>query len=392
VPSVSGNAGKFLTTNGTGTSWGVGTAGATGPQGVQGATGAASTVAGPTGPQGVQGATGAASTVAGPTGPQGATGAASTVAGPTGPQGATGPAGTTDYAGLTGTVPAWNQSTTGNAATATTLQTARTIALSGAATGTATSFNGSANIAIAVTALNASNLNAGTLPDARIAGSYTGMTNLTGTGTVDFAKFAGLATDTAAAPSFTFTGDTTTGVFRPTTSQVGITTAGVVRLTVSTTAITSTLNVAAPSFSGSGASLTSLNAGNISTGTLPITRGGTGAVTGVAALVSLGAQTSATGSEIISAGTTAQRDVTPQAGFFRFNTTNVQFEGYTGSAWSGVGGASGGGGNPIVYENDSVVTASYTITAGKNASSTGPLTINSGVAITVPTGSRLVIL
>ena len=46
-------------------------------------------------------------------------------------------------------------SCTGNAATATTLQTARTIALSGKATGTATSFNGSGNIAIPVTAVAA---------------------------------------------------------------------------------------------------------------------------------------------------------------------------------------------------------------------------------------------
>jgi hypothetical protein len=128
------------------------------------------------------------------------------------------------------------------------------------------------------------------------------------------------------------------------------------------------------------------------TGTLTVARGGTNATTAEAALVSLGVQTSATGSEIISVGTTAQRDGTPQAGFFRFNTTNVQFEGYTGTAWSGVGGASGGGGNPIVYENDSVVTASYTITTGKNASSTGPLTINSGITVTVPTGSRWVVL
>jgi hypothetical protein len=128
------------------------------------------------------------------------------------------------------------------------------------------------------------------------------------------------------------------------------------------------------------------------TGILPIANGGTNSATSADALVSLGAQTSATGSEIISAGTTAQRDVAPQAGFFRFNTTNVQFEGYTGYAWSGVGGASGGGGNPIVYENDSVVTSSYTIQSGKNASSTGPLTINSGVSVTVPSGSRWIIL
>lgn len=46
----------------------------------------------------------------------------------------------------------------GNASSATKLATARTIALSGAATGTATSFNGSANITIPVTSLNAINL------------------------------------------------------------------------------------------------------------------------------------------------------------------------------------------------------------------------------------------
>lgn len=46
----------------------------------------------------------------------------------------------------------------GNASTATKLATARTIALSGAATGTATSFDGSANISIAVTSLDAAKL------------------------------------------------------------------------------------------------------------------------------------------------------------------------------------------------------------------------------------------
>jgi hypothetical protein len=50
-----------------------------------------------------------------------------------------------------GDIPTLNQSTTGNAATATKLQTARTIALSGKVTGTATSFDGSAAITISVT-------------------------------------------------------------------------------------------------------------------------------------------------------------------------------------------------------------------------------------------------
>ena len=49
-------------------------------------------------------------------------------------------------------------SCTGNSASATKLETARTIALSGGATGTATSFNGTANITIPVTSVNAVNL------------------------------------------------------------------------------------------------------------------------------------------------------------------------------------------------------------------------------------------
>ena len=48
-------------------------------------------------------------------------------------------------------------------------------------------------------------------------------------------------------------------------------------------------------------------------------------------------------------------------------------------------------GTPL-YENTLSVTTSYTITAGTSAMSVGPLTINSGVAITVPSGSKWVVL
>lgn len=50
-------------------------------------------------------------------------------------------------------------------------------------------------------------------------------------------------------------------------------------------------------------------------------------------------------------------------------------------------GATGAAGNQVFFENDQQVTASYTITAGKNAVSAGPVTINVGVTVSVPVGS-----
>ena len=52
-------------------------------------------------------------------------------------------------------------------------------------------------------------------------------------------------------------------------------------------------------------------------------------------------------------------------------------------------GATGGnsGANAVFWENDNTVTHSYTITANKNAGTFGPITINSGVTVTVPSNS-----
>jgi hypothetical protein len=58
-----------------------------------------------------------------------------------------------------------------------------------------------------------------------------------------------------------------------------------------------------------------------------------------------------------------------------------------GSALTGIAaGATGGGSDQIFYENGQTVTADYTITDGKNAMSAGPITINSGITVTVGTG------
>ena len=98
-------------------------------------------------------------------------------------------------------------------------------------------------------------------------------------------------------------------------------------------------------------------------------------------------KTASTGAAVIPTGTTANRPGVPTEGHFRRNSELGQWEGYDGSQWSGIGGASGGGGNPFCYENDTHVTADYTITSGKNAMSAGPIVIDDGVTVTIPDGS-----
>jgi hypothetical protein len=91
-------------------------------------------------------------------------------------------------------------------------------------------------------------------------------------------------------------------------------------------------------------------------------------------------------------GTTAQRDGSPSSGMFRFNTTTTSFEGYDGSAWGDIGGGGGASAGGAIYENADDITSDYTITSGKNGFSVGPMTIASGVTVTVPSGQRWVIL
>ena len=96
---------------------------------------------------------------------------------------------------------------------------------------------------------------------------------------------------------------------------------------------------------------------------------------------------SGTGYIDIPAGTTAQRPGSANTGMLRFNTNFNRYEGYDGSSWGQLGGAGGSSGDGVFYENDPNVTASYTISTNKNAMSAGPITINNGVTVTVPTGS-----
>ena len=100
-----------------------------------------------------------------------------------------------------------------------------------------------------------------------------------------------------------------------------------------------------------------------------------------------------TGFMLIPKGTTAERPVSPVNGEIRYNTTTSQFEGYQGGAWGQLGGgATGGGGDEVFQENSLIVTTNYTLTTGKNAISAGPIEINAGVTVTVPSGQRWIVL
>lgn len=139
---------------------------------------------------------------------------------------------------------------------------------------------------------------------------------------------------------------------------------------------------------------------------------------------------------LIPKGATGDRP-TGVAGYFRFNTTSNEFEGFNGTAWSSVGGAalsndtststnvfplfasatSGSASTlftsnaKLLYKpstgefqssalvasngivvNSQTISASYTIAAGNNAMSAGPVTVASGQTVTVASGSRWVVL
>ena len=81
-------------------------------------------------------------------------------------------------------------------------------------------------------------------------------------------------------------------------------------------------------------------------------------------------------------GTNGQALVTNGSGVLSFSTI---------SAGSG-GGATGGGNDEVFYENDQAVTTNYSISASHNAMSAGPITVNNGITVTVPSGVRWVVV
>lgn len=92
-------------------------------------------------------------------------------------------------------------------------------------------------------------------------------------------------------------------------------------------------------------------------------------------------KTSATGSAILPARTTTQRNVdTPALGYVGYNTSTGQFEGYGASGWGTLGGgAVGGGTDKVFYENDTIVTQPWVV--GSDALISGATFTNGSATI-----------
>lgn len=126
---------------------------------------------------------------------------------------------------------------------------------------------------------------------------------------------------------------------------------------------------------------------------LPITDGGTGATTEAAARTNLGVNVTNVSSQAntatdwldIPSGTTAERG-SPTTGAIRYNTTTSTFEGYgAGAAWGPLGG--GNETTEGLWVHSNTITADYAIPSGSNGMSAAPVTVASGVTVTVPSGS-----
>ena len=173
--------------------------------------------------------------------------------------------------------------------------------------------------------------------------------------------------------------------------------------------------IGAPQNDGTGATGTwgisiTGNATNV-TGTVAIANGGTGATTDSQARTNLGlsigsnvqawdanldqiAALSPTADNFIVGDGTAWTLETPANALASLGVTATAAElnyvdGVTSAIQTQIDakGPTGAGGDGVFFENGQTVTTSYTITTNKNAMSAGPVTINGGVTVTIPSGS-----
>ena len=165
--------------------------------------------------------------------------------------------------------------------------------------------------------------------------------------------------------------------------------AGLGTVTYTDTGIIVSGIVTANSFKGDGSSLTGIDATALKDtgGNVKIQAQASGAIfTGIHTFTTLHSTTATIG-DYLDVGSNIKLG---NAGVI----TATSFSG-DGSALSNlpagapVGGAST---NTVFFENDTAVEVNYQITSGKNAMSAGPISINPGIAVTVPSGSSWTIV
>ena len=151
--------------------------------------------------------------------------------------------------------------------------------------------------------------------------------------------------------------------------------------------------ITATSFSGSGANLTGIDATALKDpgGDVIIQAQDSGAVfTGIHTFSTSGATLDGSGIKVSTGATISPIGNASFTGIL----TASSFIG-DGSSLSNlpasapVGGAST---NKVFFENDTAVAVNYQVTSGKNAMSAGPIAINAGIAVTVPSGSSWTIV
>jgi hypothetical protein len=348
-----------------------------------------------------------------------------------------------NYSKLTGTVPTWNQSTTGNAATATKLQTARTIG--------GVSFDGTANINLpgvnTAGNQNTSGTAANVTGTVAVANGGTGSTTaagartnlgattvggnlftLTNPGAITFPRFnanntvsslsaadfrtaigagtgngtvtsvgatAPVASSGGTAPTISLAsgyGDTQNPYASKTANFVlaapngtagaptfrAIVAADIPTLNQNTTGSAATLTTArtinGTSFNGS-ANITTANWGTARTLSFTGDVTGSSSVNGSANVAT--AMTLANSG--VTAGTYGSATLVP--------VVTVDAKGRVTSATTAAITAGGPVANGAIYENSQTISSNYTLTTNKNGLSAGPITVASGVTVTIPSGS-----
>jgi hypothetical protein len=107
------------------------------------------------------------------------------------------------------------------------------------------------------------------------------------------------------------------------------------------------------------------------TGTLAVANGGTGQTSFTDGQLLIG---NSTGNTLTKATLTAGTNIT---------ITN---------AAGAITIAASGGGSSNILENDQIIASNYTISSAKNGLSVGPVTVNTGIAVTVGTGQKWLVL